>query len=100
MSGDNLFNLFAHVEDTINEGVAEHMTDSGHWMSDGGFAVFWMAIFMIAIAILVILVVRHIVDRNTMKNNGQVNSLDTVKERYAKGDITKKEYEQLKKDLE
>ncbi len=89
-----MLNQFAHVADTVNEGVVDHMTDSNHWLGDGGFTVFWM-IVMVAVVVLVI----FLIVRGTFESTSGKDPLDVVKTRYAKGEINKKEYEHLKKEL-
>lgn len=70
----------------------------GYWW--GGCGSFnWLS--MLFFWILVIFVIFTIV-RNTnpnIKANGTKSPLDILKERYAKGEITKKDFEDLKKEL-
>jgi len=65
----------------------------GFW--GGGFMmVFWWAVLLIGIALLV----KWIVSAN--KNHQATESaLDILKKRYAKGEISKEEFEERKKDL-
>jgi putative membrane protein len=62
-----------------------------------GFGWFWMVLFWgLVIGLIVWLVVR------LSKRDGsesKSNALDIAKERYAKGEISKEEFEQIKKDL-
>ena len=60
---------------------------------------FMWIIFLIAIGLLIYFIVQ------TKKTKGQMptqneSHLDILKKRYAKGEITKEEYERMKKDLE
>ena len=64
------------------------------WPWFGGF---WMLIFGGGLIALIVCGVSRLT-----RQNGSVtrnSPLDTVKERYAKGEITKEQYEQYKKDL-
>ena len=69
---------------------------------DGGWGI-GMMFFTFLIAVLVITLVLHFfrghqsVDANN--NSHKSVPLDIVKERYAKGEINKEEFEQIKKDL-
>ena len=69
----------------------------------GGFI--WMIfifIFVIALIIGVILLIVWLVKRASYPGETSVktsNALDILKQRYAKGEITRKEYEIMKKDI-
>jgi putative membrane protein len=70
------------------------------WGWHFGMMLFWLFI----IGGLTYLVLRALRDRNgTTTTNGEggerLSPVDIVKERYAKGEISKDEYEQLLKDL-
>ena len=71
----------------MNEGM-------GWWMVFGGV---WMVIFWGGIIALVIWGITKLSRRNG--SLPKHDPLDIAKERYAKGEISKKEFEQLKKDL-
>lgn len=55
---------------------------------------FWL-VFFIVIALVAVRVLRH----NGPHAHGGRDPVDIAKERYAKGEITKEEFDQLKRDL-
>ena len=60
-------------------------------------------IFFIAIIIGIILFIVWIVKRTThsyVEPKTESKALESLKERYAKGEITKEQYEEIKKDLQ
>jgi len=72
----------------------------GYFMMDGygwGWGLLMMLFWALVIIAIVILLVRGL-SQNDQKSKDD-NSLSIAKNRYAKGEITKKEFEQLKKDL-
>ncbi len=70
--------------------------DDFGWMFFGGF---WMIVFWGAIVALVVWAVIRLSRREDTSSVSKVNALDTAKERYAKGEITKAEFDQIKKDI-
>ena len=73
-----------------------HMWDTGFgwWM---GFGAIWMVLFWGAIIALVIWGVRRLTRNHD--SDGKKRPIDIASERYARGEITKDEFEQIKKDL-
>ena len=73
-----------------------HMWDMplgmGWWMAFGGL---WMVVFWGGLITLIVWGIAKLLRRDAPKRD----PLDVAKERYAKGEISKKEFEQLKKDL-
>ncbi len=71
-----------------------------HW---GGLGWFFMILFWILVILGVIEVVRILLrtDRGNKSGNGTKDKtpMEILKERYAKGEIDKKEFEEKKKDL-
>jgi len=65
---------------------------SGWWMFFGSI---WMLIFWGGLIALAIWGIKKLSRQHINKQN----PLDIAKERYAKGEISKDEYEQIKKDL-
>lgn len=64
----------------------------------GGFGGgFMMIVVWIAVILFVVWVVREIKSGNSRSTSS--NALDILKERYAKGEINKEEFESKKKDL-
>lgn len=61
------------------------------------FGGFWMLIFWAAFITFIIWIVREVVGK---KADEKSKALNILKERYAKGEIDKKEFEEKKKDLE
>ena len=70
--------------------------DGFGWMFFGGF---WMIVFWGAIVALIVWAVIRLSRREDTSSVSKVNALDTAKERYAKGEITKAEFDQIKKDI-
>ena len=66
----------------------------GWWMVFGGA---WMFIFWGGLIALIIWGVTKLGGRGN--STPKHNPLDVAKERYAKGEISREEFEQLKKDL-
>jgi putative membrane protein len=71
------------------------------WMGGGGMWFGWI-IWLVIIGVIVWLVMNQS-GRN--RNQNQVNPhqeshLDILKKRYARGEINKEQFEQMKKDLE
>ena len=76
-----------------------HMHDGcGWWMVFRGI---WMLVFWVAIMALVVWGVKKRVGHVESKGSTaeRRDPLEIAKERYAKGQISKEEFEQIKKDL-
>ena len=67
---------------------------SGWWMLFGGL---WMFIFWGGLIALIVWGVIKLSRRNS--STSKSSPLDVAKERYARGEISREEFEQLKKDL-
>jgi putative membrane protein len=66
----------------------------GWWMLFGGL---WMLIFWGGIIFLIIWGIRKLTERSESSTPKQ--ALDIARERYARGEITREQFEQIKKDL-
>ena len=60
------------------------------------FGGFWMLIFWAAFIVFIVWIVREVSGKKTDEKS---KALDILKERYAKGEIDKKEFEEKKKDM-
>ena len=65
----------------------------GGW---GIFGVVMMVLFWVAVIVLVVWGIKQFTKEKTTTSKG---ALDIAKERYAKGEISKEEFEQIKRDL-
>lgn len=70
--------------------------DYGNMMGFGGGIM--MLLFWAAVIIFIVWAVKEIGGKNNGKRDSN-SALDILKERYAKGEINKEEFEQKKKDL-
>jgi putative membrane protein len=70
----------------------------GWWMIFGGL---WMVVFWGIIIGLVVWGVRRIAERDESKPTKRRSNeaLEIAKERYARGEISREEFEQIKRDL-
>ncbi len=67
----------------------------GWWMI---FGMIWMVIFWGGIIALIVWGVRRLTEHRGPEPTGRT-PLDIAKERYARGEITKEQFEQVKRDL-
>ncbi|HON61600.1 MAG TPA: SHOCT domain-containing protein [Deltaproteobacteria bacterium] len=67
----------------------------GPWF---GGALMWIVIILLA-ALLIYLLIRSTKQPSPPREAGAETPLDIVKKRYARGEITKAEFEEMKKDL-
>lgn len=74
----------------------------GRWDGFGPFMMLPMLLFWILIVVIGILLVRKLWrdSRDNQVTTGSKTALDILKERYAKGEISRDEFEQIKKDLQ
>ena len=56
-----------------------------------------MVVFWVLLVVFIVWMVREISGKNSRSSSS--NALEILKERYAKGEIDKKEFEEKKKDL-
>lgn len=68
---------------------------SGWWMLFGGI---WMVLFWGGLIALVVWGVRRLTGRNCTASH--YDPLEIARQRYARGEITKVEFEQIKRDLQ
>ena len=66
----------------------------GWWMAFGGL---WMVVFWGGLIALIVWGIKKLTERGS--SAPKHDPLDVAKERYAKGEISKEEFDQLKKDL-
>lgn len=65
------------------------------WIGHGLFGGVLMILFWAAVVYFIVWLVR----RNTIGNNNGKKPIDHLKERYAKGEITKEQFESMQKDI-
>jgi len=74
------------------------MDTSMHWMPWGGGGL-WMLIWWALIIVGIVFLVRWIIQQSSRIGRDK-SALDILKERYARGEISKEEFEQRKQDIE
>jgi len=74
--------------------------DDGYMMNYGfGYGgIFMWLIFLIVLGVVVYFIVQA--SKKNVNGEVQETSLDILKKRYAKGEITKEEFDRMKKDIE
>lgn len=71
------------------------MFGTGGWMM-GGWGMLTMLLFWIGLILLIVWLVRAVIGGG---NQSAPTAREHLDRRYARGELTRKEYEQIKKDL-
>jgi putative membrane protein len=74
------------------------MGNYGYGMMEYG-GMFFGFLFWIIIIVLAYFLIKSLIEHNKTQSNEGKSALDIAKERYAKGEITKEELEEIKKNL-
>lgn len=78
-----------------------HMMDRFNWSGGGYFGMFFMLIFWLAFIAGTVVLVVWLVNQLSAKgpSPGDKTAIDILKDRYARGEISKEEFEEKKKDV-
>jgi putative membrane protein len=68
------------------------------WKTMGGFGMGFMWIFWVGVIVIVFALWSHY-GRGKRSENSAPSALDVLKQRYARGEISKGEYDEKRKDL-
>lgn len=68
------------------------------YMHDGWWGIGMMVFWGVVLVVLAVVAVKYL-RGTTPTGSSRTDPLDIIKERYARGEITKREYEDLRKDL-
>lgn len=71
-----------------------------YWFSNSPFMHGFGGIFMILFWILLIVLVFFLVKKSLTTTGDQETAQEILKKRYARGEISKEEFERMKKDIE
>ncbi len=75
-----------------------YMGDYGYGMMGYGGMLFGLLFWILLIAIAYLLI-KWLIEQNKRRDSEEKSALDIAKERYAKGEITEEEFEEIKKRL-
>ena len=86
------------------DGGGGMMDDWGHMMPgyDSGMGFIWfllMTIFWLAVIFAICYVIYLLLKNANIIGGGSESALDILKKRYAKGEITKEQFEEMKKNI-
>ncbi len=76
-----------------------HMSDWRHMMWSGCGGGFMWIVFFILIGVVVYFVLRN-AKSSAPQNTRRETPMEVLKRRYAKGEITKEQFDEMKRDLE
>jgi putative membrane protein len=79
--------------------VGYGMGGYGYGMMGGGGGMLIGLIFFIIILVVAYLLIKRLIDHSKTQATGGMSALDHAKAGYAKGEITKDEFDEMKKNL-
>lgn len=93
--------VYAQTVDNYNQpNNFNSMMGFGYGYGAGWLGVILMILFLALVIILIVVLARGLIGQNKKSSDDHGNSaLDILKDRYAKGEIDKTEFEEKKKDL-
>lgn len=91
-----MWTVFAHAEDGMNIGDHGHMMN-GDWSSNGGFMMICMFVVALIVTVGAALLLSYLKRSNSPSKRD--DSIAITKARYAKGEISKEEFDEIKQDL-
>ena len=93
-----MLNFIAHIDENVDSEYLDHMMHGEHWADYGSMGFVWT---LVALGVVVLVAVLLFSFFNDPSKNDEVleDALKIAKTRYAKGDITKKQFEVIKKDI-
>lgn len=92
--GKLLFVLMLPITRVLAHGSSGHMMDWGHMNYGYGGVIMW-----IILLVLIAVAVYFLVNGKKLIKTEQEIPFEILQRRYAKGEISKQEYERMKKDL-
>lgn len=83
------------------QGYGPGMMGGGGWAGGGGFAMIGMLLWWVLIIVGIVLLLKGIFGTSLGRggHRSRDRSLDVLRERYARGEIDKKEFDDRKRDL-
>ena len=92
-------NALAQYRDYYGWGMGPGMMG---WGGVGWFGPLFMVLFWVLIIVLIVLLIRWLLSSNHLKTTGAAqadSALEILRQRYARGEIDKEEFDAKKKDL-
>ncbi|MFO7801575.1 MAG: SHOCT domain-containing protein [Desulfovermiculus sp.] len=62
--------------------------------------IFFWVLIILAVIILIVLISKSRRSRTSSNSSGRETPLDIIKKRYARGELSKEEFERMKQDLQ
>lgn len=92
-----MWNILAHAGEGINGGSDDHRMNGMGWSNNGGFTMLWMFVGALIVIVGVIYLLVYFAKKTDRSNED--DPMRIAKARYAKGEINKKQFDEIKKDI-